>query len=250
VPPAESKDAPSGSGSLPRNGDASSRILLSQVLCLVGKDLRLEWRSREILYTMSFFAVLVIVIFAFALAGQGVPLNRLAGGVLWLVIAFAGTLGLGRMFDREREGDTHLALLLSPANRSALFLGKLLGVFFFICLTEAVVIPLLFLLFDLRIASIGLFFGLLFLGTLGFSAVGSLFAAALWQSRSRDVLLGILLLPIVLPVVIAGAKGTGALLAGPTEVAAATFWLKLMLVFDVVFVTLSLWIFEPLTRGE
>jgi heme exporter protein B len=220
------------------------------VLRIVAKDLRVEWRSREILYTMSFFAVLVVVLFSFAFARQGQPMHEVAGGILWTVLAFAGTLGLGRVFDREREGDTHRALLLAPISRAAIYLGKVLGVCVFIGITEAVVVPLLVTLFELRVSSPALLTALLLLGTVAFAVVGSLFAATLMQSRSRDVLLGILLFPVVTPVIVAGAKGTAALMAGPAEAASAIVWLKLLAVFDVVFVALSLWAFDPLTRGE
>jgi heme exporter protein B len=220
------------------------------VIEIARKDLRVEWRSREILYTMTFFAVLVVVVFSFTLVERGRPVGSIAGGMLWIVIAFAGTLGIGRVFDREREGDTHRALLLSPASRAAIYLGKLLGVVLFIAITEAVVVPILFLLFDLRVASIPLLCALLLLGTIGFAAVGSLFAATLMQARSRDVLLPILLFPIVTPLFVAGAKGTTALLAGGAAAESALIWLKLAAVFDLVFVSLSLWAFGPLTRGE
>jgi heme exporter protein B len=224
--------------------------LLAVVLQIVGKDLRIEWRSREIIYTMSFFAVLVVVIFSFAFAREGQPGAAAASGILWVVIPFAGVLGLGRAFDREREGETHQALLLSPASRAALYLGKLLVVFIFISLCELLVVPLLLVLFGLEVSSLPLLSGLLVLGTLGFAAVGSLFAAPLMQSRSRDVLLSILLFPIAAPLIIAGAKGTAALLAGPGQVATSVVWLQLMAAFDVVFITLSLWAFGPLTRGD
>jgi heme exporter protein B len=220
------------------------------VLQIAGKDLRVEWRSREILYTMSFFAVLVIVIFSFAFVREGQPTGAVAGGILWVVIPFAGVLGLGRAFDREREAETHHALLLSPASRAALYLGKLVGVFIFICITEVVVVPLLLLLFSLQVSSPALLGGLILLGTLGFASVGSLFAAPLMQARSRDVLLPILLFPIITPLIVAGAKGTAALLAGPAELAGAVVWLKLLAVFDLTFVLLSLWAFGPLTRGD
>jgi len=237
VPPSEPRPSP------------RAPSVLGVVLQIARKDLLVEWRSREILYTMSFFAVLVVVIFSFAFVGEGKS-GAVAGGILWVVIPFAGVLGLGRAFDRERDGDTHQALLLSPASRAAIYLGKLLGVFIFISLSELVVVPLLLLLFSLRASSPSLLGGLLLLGTLGFAAVGSLFAAPLMQSRSRDVLLPVLLFPIITPLVVAGAKGTAALLAGPGELAGAMVWLKLMAAFDLVFVALSLWAFGPLTRAE
>jgi heme exporter protein B len=223
---------------------------LGALLQIAAKDLRVEWRSREILYTMSFFAVLVVLIFSFAFVNEGQPTGTVAGGILWVVIPFAGVLGLSRAFDRERESDTHQALLLSPASRAAVYLGKLLGVFIFISLSEAVVVPLLLVLFSLRVESPALLAALLILGTLGFAAVGCLFAAPLMHSRSRDVLLSILLFPIVTPLIVAGAKGTAALLAGPEQLAGAVIWLKLVAAFDLVFVVLSLWAFGPLTRGD
>jgi heme exporter protein B len=235
---------------MPVRKEQRAWTFLSQVATIAAKDLRLEWRSREILYTMILFSVLIIVIFAFAFARAGQVLPEVAGGILWVVISFAGTLGLGRMFDREREGETHLALLLSPASRAAIYLGKVLGVIIFIGLTEAITVPLVLFFFDLRVSSFPLLLALLGFGTIGFSVVGALFAATLLQSRSRDVLLGILLYPIVLPVIVAGAKGTAALMAGPAQIASALVWLKLLAAFDVVFLALSLWAFGPLTRGE
>jgi heme exporter protein B len=232
----------------PESG-ARSRFA-AHVLQILAKDLRLEWRSKEIVYAMVFFAVLVVVIFSFAFARQGQPMHDVAGGILWVVVAFAGTLGLTRFFDRERE--TQRALLLCPVSRSAIYVAKVLGMLVFIGVTEAVVLPLLVVLFGLRVqlAELGLLVAILVAGSAGFAAVGSLFGASLMQSRSRDVLLGILIFPIVTPVIVAGAKGTAALLAAPADPAAALVWLKLLAGFDLLFVTLSLWAFEPLVRGE
>lgn len=226
------------------------KLFLDQVLQIVAKDLRVEWRSREIIYTMVLFSVLVVVIFSFAFAGDDQPRNDVAGGILWAAVAFSGTLGLTRIFEREREGETITALLLSPASRSAIYLGKLLGTLVYMAITEAVVVPLLVVLFGLDVASPALFIALLLLGTIGFGAVGSLFAATLMRVRSREVLLGILTYPIVMPVIVAGAKGTAALLASPAEPAAALVWLKLLTVFDMLFLLLSFWSFGPLVSGD
>jgi heme exporter protein CcmB len=217
------------------------------VALVVGKDLRVELRSREIIYTMVFFAVMVVLIFSFAFLRDGRPVADLAAGILWVAIAFAGTLGLGRFFEREREGDTMRALLLTPAPRSALYLGKLAGILCFMLLCEGCTVPLLALLFDQPLFGNPLqLVALLLLGSLGFAAVGSLFGAALLRARSRDVLLPVLLYPLVVPVVIAGTKGTAALLESPPALGQAIFWIKFLAVFDVLFLTLALWVFEPL----
>jgi len=223
---------------------------MRQVLLVVSKDLLVEWRSKEVLYTMVFFAVLVVLLFSFAFSSQGQPMHKVAGGILWVVVAFSGTLGLGRVFLRELEGETHRTLLLCPGSPAAIYLGKLAGVFLLSALTQAVVVPLLVVLFHLQVFSIPLLLLLLLLGTVGFAAVGCLFAATLMQSRSREVLIGILLYPIVTPVIIAGAKGTAALMAGPAEAATVMVWIKLLASFDLIFLVLSLWTFGPLTRGE
>lgn len=226
------------------------RLLAGHTAQILLKDLRQEWRSREIVYTMTLFAALLVMIFSFAFIEQGEPMTGVAAGILWVAVAFAGTLALGRYFEREREAETITALLLSPASRAAIYLAKLLGITVFMLLTEAALLPLLIVLFEIEIAAPGLLVLLLVLGTVGFAAVGSLFAAGLMRSSSREVLLSVLTFPIVLPVIIAGAKGTAALIVSPAELPAALLWIKLMLAFDAIFVVLSLWAFGPLVSSE
>ncbi|MCK5801084.1 MAG: heme exporter protein CcmB [Deltaproteobacteria bacterium] len=221
-----------------------------QVWLIFAKDLRLEWRSREIVYTMALFSALLVIIFSFAFADRARPFPGAAGGLLWIAITFAGTLGIGRFFEREREGETIRALLLSPSSPAALYTAKLLAMVVFMVSTAAVVLPMLVLFFRLEVAAPGIFAALLISGILGFASIGTLFAAGLMRARSRDVMLGILTYPIALPVIIAGAKGTAALTAAQPDIATALIWLKLVTGFDVVFVVLSLWVFGPLIRGE
>jgi len=223
---------------------------LAQVWLLFSKDLRLEWRSREIIYTMTLFSALLVIIFSFAFVTDAKPYKGAAGGLLWIALTFSGTLGIGRFFEREREGETIRALLLSPLTPAALYTAKLLAMVVFMLSTAAVVLPMLVLFFRLEIHAPGVFFALLLAGILGFAAVGSLFAAGLMRARSRDVLLGILTYPITLPVIIAGAKGTAALTGVQPDVGSAMIWLKLVGGFDVVFIVLSLWVFGPLVSGE
>jgi len=211
------------------------------------KDLTIEVRSREVLYTTAFFAVSCVLVFAFALVKEGQPLEDAAAGILWIAIAFAGTLALGRTFERERQTETLRALMMAPVSRPAIYVGKLLGVVTLLAVVEVVLVPLVALLFDLRLSSAPLLMlGLLAAGTVGFAAVGTLFAAMLVKARSRDVLLPVLLYPITIPVIIAGVRGTVALVDPAADVALAQMWLSILLFFDVVFVTLSLWTFEPL----
>jgi heme exporter protein CcmB len=213
------------------------------------KDLIVEARSRELLYTTVFFAVAAILIFSFGFVreGQGgnVTTDNVAAGMLWVALAFSGTLALGRAFEREREAETLRALLLAPVERGAIYLGKLLALVALMSCVEVVIVPLVVLLFDAPFARAPwLLMGLIATGTVGFAAVGTLFAAMLVRAHSRDVLLPVLLYPIAVPVVIAGVRGTSAIFAAvEPNLALARMWLSMLVFFDVVFVTLALWTF-------
>ena len=211
------------------------------------KDLTVEVRSLEIAYTTLFFAVTVVLAFALALVREGEPPEDGAAGILWISVTFAGTLALGRAFERERQSETLRALLLAPVARPAIYVGKLVGIVGLLFGVEIVLVPLVALLFQEPLLAHPVWLAaILVTGTMGFAAVGTLFAAMLVRVRSRDVLLPILLYPIIFPVIIAGVRGTAALLQPELEVDVVRFWLALLVAFDVVFVTLALWTFEPL----
>jgi heme exporter protein B len=216
------------------------------VWLILRKDLVVEVRSREIAYTSLFFAVSCVLVFAFAFVQDGRAPEGAAAAILWIAVMFAGLLALGRTFERERQSETLRALLLAPVSRPAVYVGKLLGMVALLMLVEVILVPLLALLFDGRLLGRPLWlFAILAAGTLGFAAVGTLFAAMLVRARSRDVLLPVLLFPITVPVIIAGVRGTAALLQPEVDTAVLQFWLALLVAFDVVFVTLALWTFEP-----
>jgi heme exporter protein CcmB len=214
---------------------------------VVRKDIAVEVRSWELVSTTVFFAFACVLVFAFAFVEEGRVVANVSAGILWIAIAFSGTLALARTFERERQTETLRALLLAPADRPALYVGKLLGIVLLMATTEIVLIPLVALFFQAPVlASPALLAALLAAGTIGYAAVGTLFAAMLVRARSRDVMLPILLYPITIPVIIAGVRGTAALLQETPDPAVAQFWLGLLVFFDLVFVTLALWTFEPL----
>jgi len=216
-------------------------------LLVFRKDVAIEVKSLELVATTLFFAVSCVLVFAFALVREGAVVADAAGGILWISIAFSGTLALGRTFERERYAETLRALLLAPAPRAAIYVGKLLGIVLLLAVAEALLVPLVALLFSAPLfARPALLVALLGAGTVGFAAVGTLFAAMLVRSRTRDIMLPILLYPITVPVIIAGVRGTSALLADTPDEAVAVMWISLLAAFDVVFITLSLWTFEPL----
>jgi heme exporter protein B len=221
------------------------RAFLRAVWVVTRKDILIETRTREIFFTTVFFALACVLVFAFGFVKEGRPVADAAAGILWIAIAFSGTLALGRAFERERQGETLRALLIAPIDRPALYVGKLLGIVLLLAAVEALVVPLVGQMFQARLfASPLLMLGLLAAGTIGFAAVGTLFAAMLVRARSRDVLLPVLLYPITVPVIIAGVRGTAALLQPEADEPMARAWLAMLVFFDAVFVTLALWTFE------
>jgi heme exporter protein B len=226
-------------------------MFLRTALLVLTKDFTVEMKSREIITTTLLFAVSCVMIFSIAFVREGVPVDGAAPGILWVAIAFAGTLALGRTFERERYGETLRALLLAPAPRAAIYVGKLLGLILLMLACELVLAPTIAFLFQTPLSGrpLALAIALLLLGTIGFAAVGTLFAAMLVRTRTRDVMLPILLYPITIPVMIAGVLGTAALIPSPdapANEAVAIMWIGVLGSVDVVFLTLALWTFEPL----
>lgn len=210
------------------------------------KDFTIEARSREIIATAAFFAVACVLVFSFSLVTDGRAPDGVAAGVLWVGVAFSGTLSLGRLFERERAHDTLRTLLLAPVERPAVYLGKLLAVIMLMTAVGALLLPFTGFLFDQAVVRAAPWLAaVLLLGITGFAAIGTLFAAMLGRTRSRDVLLPVLLYPMSVPVLIAGVRATSALLeaAGP-DFATARMWMGVIAAFDAVFLTLALWTFE------
>jgi len=215
-------------------------MFLEQVMAILWKDVRSEWRSKQMWTGMGLFAILVLVIFNFAFDLRVDNKAAVAPGALWVAFVFASMLGLGRTIAVEREKGTMDRLLLCPVDRKAVYLAKLLGNMLFIGVVEIVALPIFAVLFD-----VPLFFGpllpIVLLGTLGIAAVGTLFAAMAAATRARELLLPILVFPLIVPVVIAAVRATGTLLV---PAANEPPWLGLMAAFDVIFLSVSMLTFE------
>jgi heme exporter protein B len=221
--------------------------MLRHALRIAWKDLRIEVRSKEIFATMAFFGALLVVIFSFAFPHDPDAVRGAAPGMLWVALAFTGTIALGRAFDRERENDTMRALLLAPVPRLAVFLGKAVAMAVLVLGVAVIVAPLLALflgapLFDYPVELATT----LVLGAIGIAVVGSVFAATLLKVRSRDVLLPVILYPLLIPLFVAGTKSTTALVAVHPNLEAATYWTRFLGIYDAAFLVLSLWTFESL----
>ena len=221
--------------------------LLRHAARVAWKDLRIELRSREIVYTMAFFGALLVVIFSFAFPRDVRAVRGSVPGMLWTAIAFTGTIGLGRGFDRERENDTMRALLLAPVPRLAVFLGKAVAMTALILAVAIVVVPLLALWLNAPLFEYpGELALVVVLGAVGISIVGSVFAATLLKVRSRDVLLPVILYPLLVPLFVAGTKCTAGLVAEIPNLDAAWYWIQFLGIYDAAFLVVSVWIFESL----
>lgn len=212
------------------------------VFAIVRKDLSAEFRSRELLSAMLVFALLVILIFNFALELDIKVRESVTAGVLWVTFAFAGTLGLNRSMAVEKDRGCLDGLLLAPVDRSALYLGKALSNLIFMLIVEAVTLPVYSLLYNVNLFQPALLLVIL-LGSIGYIAVGTLLAAMAIQTRTRDVMLPILLFPIVLPVLLAAVKASAGLLNG-ADFAEVSAPFNLLVVYDLVFIAVSLMLFE------
>jgi len=221
--------------------------LFREASAVLAKDLRIELRSGEVLISMLLFSVLVVLVFSFAFVRGGAPLPDVAAGILWVSLAFAGTLGLSRAWDREREADGLKALLLSPAERPAIYLGKAAGIFFFLAATSLVIVPLVAVLFDVPLLLHGEWLlAALLLGLLGFSVVGAFFGALMARAQARDLLLFIVLYPLLMPLFISGVMATSQAFSADPNLAQLRFFLTLLGVFDAVMFVAALWTFERL----
>lgn len=214
---------------------------VGKVWAIVRKDLALQRRSREMLNSMLIFALIIILVFNFSFELRVERVNQVIPGVLWVAFTFAGMLGLGRSFILESDQGCLDGLLLCPVDRSAIYFGKMLGNLLFISMTEAVILPLCLALFNLPFKL--LLLPIILLGTVGFSAVGTLFSAMTVHIRAREVMLPILLFPIVMPALIAAVKLTGGVLDGQ-DWSEMRHWLQLLVGFDVIFLTVSYMAFD------
>jgi heme exporter protein B len=213
---------------------------------LLWKDVRLELRTKERLSSLFVLALLMVLVFVFAFRPEQAQRPEIGAALLWITLLFAGMLSLQRGFLIEQERGCLSGLLLLPIDPSSLFLAKLLGNVVFLVVVEAVVTPLTLLLLGVPWSWSLLWLPVvLFLGILGFSALGTLFAAIAVRTRAREVLLPLMLLPLLIPLLMAAVNITSALLAGA---AWSGVWLRVLLAFDVIFVVTGWLIFAQVVQ--
>jgi heme exporter protein B len=212
------------------------------------KDIRLEWRSKDALNSMLFFSLLVVVIFSFSFAPNAEESRQIAGGLVWTAFLFASVVALNQTWARELRNQVLDAYRVSPAPPNGLFLAKALGNFLFVTVLEAVMTPLFIVFYNLR--ALGPAWQLIPVGILGTWALvvnGTFFAALSLRTRSREIMLPLLLFPISIPAIQGMVEATRILLAGDGS---ARFWIVLLLTYDVVFTTASLALFGTILHAE
>ena len=216
--------------------------LLGPMMVIVWKDLLLELRSKDLVVSIVVFGLLVAVVFNFALNNTPGMSEELAPGILWAAFAFSAILAMNRAFVRDQEQGGLEGLLISPVSRDAIFLGKALTSLIFMLLVEAVLVPVYAVMLDFSALSWYLILTI-FLGTLGFAVVGTLFSAMAVQTRAREIMLPVLFFPVLLPVIIAAVEASTRAVGGETFIGLGR-WLPLIGVFDAIFLVICPWVFS------
>jgi heme exporter protein B len=221
---------------------------LRKILAIVWKDIVAEFRTKEMFSAMFVFAVLVIVVFTFAfdLRVSGERVRQVAPGALWVAFAFAGILGLNRAFVAEKDRGCLEGLLLAPVDHTAIYFGKMISTVLFMLVVEALMLPVFTAFFGVNLFDLRLVF-VIVLGTVGFASVGTILSAMTAQTRAREVLLPILLLPVAAPVLIAAVKATAGLLDGLT-MGEVSLWWQLLLAFAFLYPAIAFMTFDFIVK--
>jgi len=217
--------------------------MLHTAAVILWKDLKIELRTKDAVSAALVFSLLVLVIFNFALDVNTPEMRRLGAGFFWVAFAFSGTLALNRSFALEKEQGAGRALALAPVDPAGVYLGKFLANTVFLLVTQAVVLPAFVVFFDVALVPDRLWAlaASFILGSAGFAAAGTLFSAVASNTRMRELMLPLLFLPLAVPALIAAVETTSFALGASDS---ASFWFRLLIVYDVVFVTVSLLVFE------
>ena len=220
------------------------RESLAVIWAIGRKDLLLETRNKDVIVAVSVFALLVLMIFTFAIDINQVNAKLTGPGILWASIAFAGVTGLNRAFALELEGNTLEALMLAPISRDLIYAGKMFGNFLFITAAQIIVIPIFAVLFNLAVLRWEMLV-VSILTTIGFSAIGTLFAAMTIRVRAREVMLPLLFLPVVTPLIMAAVESTSHVV-NDSSWPEIYQWIQLALAFDIAFIVISAFIFQQI----
>jgi heme exporter protein B len=222
--------------------------MLSALWTHLVKDLRIEWRSKEAINSMLFFALLVVVLFSLAFNPQGTFARQIAGGVLTVAIMFAAVSSLNQAWAREIRHQVLDAQRMAPTPGAEMFLAKVIANFLFVTVVQIVLAPVFMIMYNLRIVGNGWLLALVLpLGTWALVANGTFFAALSIRSRNRELLLPLILFPIFIPALLAMVQSATIIITGQGD---ATLWIKLLVGYDIIFTTISLLLFDVVLHAE
>jgi heme exporter protein B len=211
---------------------------IKDLVAIVRKDATLELHTREVLSSMLVFALLMVVVFSFIFEPGEYEQQKIAGGVYWMALVFAGLLGLGKSMLSETSGG---------ANRNAIFLGKVFSNFLFMLLLQAFMLPLFVILYEVNLLAHPIMLLVILASTYGFVLLGTLFSLIAARSRTREIMLPLLLLPVLVPILLASIQATNSIAAG-AEIAYYIKWIRLIMVYNIIFTAISLVIFDPIVE--
>lgn len=212
---------------------------------IVKKDVLMEMRTKEVVNASLVFAILLVIVFSFIMEPGSEVEKKIAGGIFWMAVTFSGILGLNKTMMSELEGGNFEALMLAPVDKSAIFFGKVISNMLVLILLEIILIPLFLVFYSINIVSHPLMIAVIFLATYGYALVGTLFSMISVRTNSREIMLPLLLLPIMIPILIAAILSTNIFISG-SDIAYSYNWIKLTAVFDIIFTAVIFGIFSAI----
>lgn len=223
--------------------------MLRQAWAIFTKDVRMEWRGKEALNAAIAFALVVLILFSFAIDPTSEQLEEIAGGLLWILFAFSGVLLLNRSFSREQANDTLEVLMSLQVRPSSLLLGKALANLLFILLVEAICLPVFGILYNVDITKQpGWLLLTILLASWAVAVIGTVFAAMTVNLRLRELMLPVIVYPMIIPAVAAAMRLTNLAIAGQTPAGDDMIWVRLLVGFDIIFTALALGLIDTVLR--
>ncbi len=217
------------------------------IYAILKKDLMVEFRTKESINSMAVFGLLTVTVFSFILDPSSDSKIEVAGGIFWIAIIFSGLLGLGKSMLNEVNGGNFEAILLAPVDSTSIFFGKFIANMTSMFLLEIIILPIFSVFYSINILSHPLMLLILFLTTYAFSLLGTLFSVISVKSRSREAMLPLLLLPILIPVILAAILSTNIFVAGD-DIVGSYNWIKILSVFNIIFTTVIFVIFPSIVE--
>ena len=213
------------------------------VFAILKKDILMEIRTKETINATLVFSILITIVFSFISEPGSKTEQAVAGGIFWMAVTFSGILGLNKTMMSEIQGGNFEALMLAPIDRSAIFFGKVISNFLFLTILEIILVPLFLVFYNVNLVSHWLMVVIILLATYGYSVTGTLFSMISVRTKTREIMLPLLMLPILVPVIIAAILSTNIFLFNQ-EITYCYNWIKLMAVFDIIFTAVIFAIFS------